>query len=427
MANERKNSPTTPERRPRGAKTTTVGEGGARNRAEDLVGPLPDDGGGGLVRMEGESPLDILDDHDGIVDDDSDGDREAAQAHQVERSSREGDAQERDGDGERKRQRGGERGAPLAEEEQQHRDGEDAADQHGVANAVHRLADQRRLIVYGLESDARGEQRSDGVDRRLHRALQTEVVTLRLPGHVDECCGTAIAGHDLEEILGAIADTAEVAHAYGAIADTTHDDLAHGFRRVGQSRHHDGVLLVVAVDAAGSGSLVRVLDGLGDLVHSDLIGDEACGIELDADLPYPSALHLDLTRLGETREARAHDEVSEITEHEVDRRRSTRTEASERPRDRAARQRGRHRREGRPEGREPALHLAQGELHVGLGTEVETQLGRASHRPGADALEPDDSARRPSSRGRVTATVISSASNVPPRASTTMRGYVTSG
>ena len=100
-ANERKNSPTTPVSRPSGAKTTTV------VRVEPATGPKISSvpcrmtSAGGSVRMECEPPLDILDHHDGIVDDDSDGDRESAEAHQVERVAREGEAEQRDGDGER--------------------------------------------------------------------------------------------------------------------------------------------------------------------------------------------------------------------------------------------------------------------------------------------------------------------------------------
>ena len=199
-------------------------EGGTRNRAEDLVGPLPDDLGDGLVRMEGESPLDILDNHDGIVDDDSDGDREAAQAHQVERSP----------------------ASAMPRRVMTTVSGRDSA-----AASVVRHSPRKRSSTSTARSRPSAWRRERHAstrgpvppDRRQARSGRPRGAAggwsrpplvpqpgdggyyLGLPGHVDERCGTAIAGHYLEKILGTIADAAEVAHAYGAIADTMHDDL----------------------------------------------------------------------------------------------------------------------------------------------------------------------------------------------------------
>ena len=58
------------------------GDGRRRDRARDLLGPSMD--GGQPVLAQGPVAVDVLEDDDRVVHDASDGDREAAQGHDVE-------------------------------------------------------------------------------------------------------------------------------------------------------------------------------------------------------------------------------------------------------------------------------------------------------------------------------------------------------
>ena len=112
MANERKNSPTTPVRRPSGAKTTTVVSVEPATGPKISSVPLRHHLRRRLIRMQRQPPLDVLHHDHRVVDDDADRHGEPAQAHQVERVAGEREAEQRDRDGERQAERG--RGAWCA-------------------------------------------------------------------------------------------------------------------------------------------------------------------------------------------------------------------------------------------------------------------------------------------------------------------------
>src|SRR6202011_2766371 len=107
---------------------------------------------------------DVLDDDDGVIDDQTDGGGEAAQRHEVERLSDDPEEEDGDGDGDGNNQAGDERGAPVAQEEEEDDAGEDEADEDGVADAGDGLADQLGLVVEGLEVDVGGELGAELVD-----------------------------------------------------------------------------------------------------------------------------------------------------------------------------------------------------------------------------------------------------------------------
>ena len=100
---------------------------------------------------------DVFDDDDGVVDDEADGGGEAAEGHQVEALADDPEEEDGDGDGDRDDETGDERGAPVAQEEEEDDAGEDEADEDGVADAGDAVADELRLVVEGLELDAGGQ------------------------------------------------------------------------------------------------------------------------------------------------------------------------------------------------------------------------------------------------------------------------------
>ena len=106
---------------------------------------------------------DVLGDNDGIVDDQTDGNRHRAERHQVERLADQIHGE--DADGQRQRNRGGaDRGNTGVMEEQQQDDHRQyRPDDHRVAHGFHRVAHEGALIVNRLQCHSRRQ-------RRLHRA-----------------------------------------------------------------------------------------------------------------------------------------------------------------------------------------------------------------------------------------------------------------
>ena len=105
-----------------------------------------------------EVALDVFDGDGGVVDEDADGEREAAEGHDVDGLADEaehddrGENRERNGDGD------DDGGAPAAEEEQDHQAGERGGDDGFADDAVDGAADEDRLIADGLDLELRTEE-----------------------------------------------------------------------------------------------------------------------------------------------------------------------------------------------------------------------------------------------------------------------------
>ena len=138
----RKNWPGTPESRPSGANTTTVVSVELTSGAISC-GHRVDDAARAFVG----AAMNVLDHHHRIVDDQADGDGEAAHRHQVDGAAEEPHEDEGRDHGERQRDRGDQRQPPVAQEDEQHDDREQAADQDRVAHAGDRVADELGEVV----------------------------------------------------------------------------------------------------------------------------------------------------------------------------------------------------------------------------------------------------------------------------------------
>ncbi len=107
----------------------------------------------------------VLDDHDGVVDHDPDGQDQAEEGEQVDRETE----REHGGEGADDRDRDGrgrdEGGPPVLEEDQDHDQDEDAGLEEGLVDLVDRLADEDRRVVRGRVFHPLGE----GLLQLLHR------------------------------------------------------------------------------------------------------------------------------------------------------------------------------------------------------------------------------------------------------------------
>ena len=119
MLSDWKNWPTTPRTNASGHEDEDRRQGRADDRAADLAaGPVH----GRVAGLPlGQVPRDVLDDDHGVIDDQADGHRQAAQRHQVERVAGQVEEDEADDQAQRDRERGDQRRAEALEEHQQDR------------------------------------------------------------------------------------------------------------------------------------------------------------------------------------------------------------------------------------------------------------------------------------------------------------------
>jgi hypothetical protein len=170
----------------------------------------------------------------------------------------------------------------MAQEHEQHQNGERRADQHRVPDGAHRIAHQRRLIVHWLEVDpwgkARRKRRRDARDA----VRDGDGVASELPGDVEQRGGLAVAGDDSHVILGPEPDRGEVPHAEAA-ADDHGADVVHAVRLlVGD----DQVLAVVLGHPTDRLHGHRLADGVGQIRVGQVLGCEARRVSDHFDLPH---------------------------------------------------------------------------------------------------------------------------------------------
>src|SRR5580692_6004092 len=126
--------------RDQGKKDDHRGDGGKDQRPADLVYGLADRSNPRLSRLAMNS--DVLDHHDGIVDDQPDGRREATQGHQVEALAREVKEENGHRNGDRDNQAGDQGRRPVVEKKKQDDTRQHQADENGVTDAENAFAHQ---------------------------------------------------------------------------------------------------------------------------------------------------------------------------------------------------------------------------------------------------------------------------------------------
>ena len=134
-------------------------------RRHDLPRAVHDRGLDVLALLE--MPVDVLDGDGGVVDQDADGERQAAQGHDVERLAERREQRDRAQDGERDRGGDDDGRAPAAEEQQDHQAGQHGGDHAPRGDAGDRALDEQRLVAQRRRCRAS----SGSVLRRLRDAL----------------------------------------------------------------------------------------------------------------------------------------------------------------------------------------------------------------------------------------------------------------
>jgi hypothetical protein len=231
----------------------------------DLLGAVHD---GAQERLPlGHVPVDVLDRHGRVVDEDADSEGHSAERHDVERLTERGEDHDRDEDRERDRDNDDERAPPAPEEEEDHEPGEPRRDHGLLHDAVDRRADEERLVEEERDLEVLRESRLDRGEHRLdtRRDLHRARVAVLEDGEEDGALPP-----DMDHVrLGrrAVAHTGDVAHVNGGPAHVLDREPGEVGEHLGARVERDGVLVRAHLGRTGRQDDVLIGDRDGDVAR----------------------------------------------------------------------------------------------------------------------------------------------------------------
>ncbi len=238
------------------------------------------------------SSLDLFDDHNGIVDDQTDSCRHPAQRHDVEAHAEHGKKKHGRGQNRGHHDQRNDRDLEIAQEREQHDRGKRNSDQHRFEHARGRAEDELALIVPIADVEIGRQLRGIGGERGFDVSDDLNRVSVLLLLDLKDDRGLPVRGHDRPARRRRFEDPGNVRQIDRAGRSTAHDRLANFIGRfeliVGKREKQ----LVPVLDAAHGRQNVRGRQCLGDVVHREAVTCQPCGIGVDADFPRRSAKDL---------------------------------------------------------------------------------------------------------------------------------------
>ncbi len=268
-------------------------------------------------RATSHVPLDVFDHHHGIVNYQTNGHRDAAQAHQVESLPEQAHEKESDDDGQRNRGRGDNRDANMAEKCEQDDHRQQSANQNRIAYVGDRVADKRRLIVNALDLYAARQRRLQIRDGLIDFVGDVYGVAADLARHADQRRRHPVAGEHAGAIFRAVLHFSHVAdmnrRAIGAVVfrlpifggtRRRDDDLPHVAKRQSFAGGQHVVLLVIAADASDRSYRTGLCDRVFDLADREMIRRQTLGRDDYFDLAHVTAFDPRLGHAVQSRQPR---------------------------------------------------------------------------------------------------------------------------
>ena len=220
-----------------------------------------------------------LGDHHGVVHQHADGQHHAHHRHHVDGEPDEVHHRERHQQRQRHRGADDERGGPVPQEQEQHREGEGGADEPGLGEIAQRTADRLRLVVDGEYADALHlRQRLVVFDDFQHAIDDLDHVGLRGLEHVEPDGGAAVEVAPARDLRAHQLDAGDVAEMHVALDD----EVADFVERPEFAKRSHREALAVAGDLAGRHREVALLEQLDELADVHGVRGQPARIDQDA-------------------------------------------------------------------------------------------------------------------------------------------------
>ena len=254
-------------------------QGGNEGRYGDLLGAIEN------CRVELLALLqvltDVFDGDRGIVDQDTDRQRQAAEGHDVDGLAQREQRNDRCQDGERNRHRDDQRAAPAAQEDQDHQRGQAAGQDRFVDHAVDGGTHENRLVGCDLDRQV-GRQAGRHLGQfRLHAIDDVERGRRAVFEDVDQHRALAVVAHDVGLRLEAVmhlCDVADVEGAAGPGPDRQVVQLGDGLRA---AVHRDVVFELADLGGAGRQHQVLGVDGIDHVERRQALRLQLARVDVD--------------------------------------------------------------------------------------------------------------------------------------------------
>ncbi len=265
-------------------------DGGADERRGDLVQRLAhrfDAAFAGFTMQD-----DVLDDDDGVVDDEADGGGETAERHEIEALAEQPHEEHGDRDRDRNDEARDDRRTPVAQEEEENHAGENEADEDGIAHAGDALAHQLRLVVKGLEVDARGKLLAQLIELGGDPIGNSDRVAGGLARNVEQHRRLSVGRDHGVDGHGRALDLRDIADAHrSAVGGGLDDEVAQAVEVMHLAAHQREDQLMVLLVEAGRVDDVGRVDGVGEVEDGDAGGLQLGEVGDDVELGNSAALH----------------------------------------------------------------------------------------------------------------------------------------
>ena len=279
-------------------------------RRHDLVGAVQDRGLDVLALLQ--MPVDVLDRDRGVVDENADRQRQAAERHDVEgfsdRRQHHDGAEHR----ERYRHRDDDGRAPASEEQQDHHAGQQRGDDAFNGDAGDRAADEHRLIADEADLQRIGQRvldvddllldAGDDIQRRDRAGLQ----------HHHQHRTVAIDVHDIGLRRIAVAHAGDVADIDHGAVDGLDRQIAEFFHPQRRIVELDDVFETADLLGADRGNQVLRGERVGDILPGQAAGLQRLRIEIDLDLALLAA-----ERIGDRGARHRHQRRAQLVDADI--------------------------------------------------------------------------------------------------------------
>src|SRR5216683_2422379 len=237
-----------------------------------------------------QMPGDVFDYHHRVIDDQADGNRQAAQRHQVECFTAPAQEEEGDGQGDGDGQSRDEGGPPAAQESQQDKDAEQTADQNGIAHVLDGGIHEDSLVIDNGGADI-ARQLVFG-QQGANVARDVDGVASQPPKDGDHHRITPLVADRQRPVLVSDLDVGHVADPERLTVFVGDDQLFDQARRLALRVHDHVEGEGRALDPADRLEPVGFADAIGDVGSGQAMLIQVFGADFDFDLAEIAAGHV---------------------------------------------------------------------------------------------------------------------------------------